>query len=57
MEAIAKAIEQYLTHTREAEDMGDRARKIILENYTWDQVAVKMQQIYQSILQFSTVDS
>jgi glycosyltransferase involved in cell wall biosynthesis len=57
VQAIAKAIEQYLTQTPEAEDMGDRARKIILDNYTWDQVAVKMQQIYESILQFSTVDS
>ncbi|MEH2191968.1 MAG: glycosyltransferase [Nostoc sp.] len=57
VQAIAKAIEQYLTHTPEAKDMGDRARKIISENYTWDQVAVKMEQIYESIIQFFPINS
>ncbi|QSJ15289.1 glycosyltransferase [Nostoc sp. UHCC 0702] len=48
--AIAKAIEQYLTHPQAAQDMGDRARQIIKEQYTWDKVAIKMMEIYQSII-------
>ena len=39
--AIAKAIEQYLTHPQAAQDMGDRARQIIIEQYTWDKIAAK----------------
>ncbi|MEH2140493.1 glycosyltransferase [Nostoc sp.] len=48
--AIAKNIEEYLTHPQEAKDMGDRARQIIREQYTWDKVAVKMVEIYQAII-------
>ncbi|BAZ47930.1 hypothetical protein NIES4103_05350 [Nostoc sp. NIES-4103] len=53
--AIAKAIEQYLTHPQAAKDMGDRARQIILEQYTWDKVAMKMSGIYQDIILNHTV--
>jgi glycosyltransferase involved in cell wall biosynthesis len=48
--AIAKDIEEYLTHPQEAKDMGDRARQIIREQYTWDKVAAKMVEIYQTII-------
>ncbi|MBH8561034.1 glycosyltransferase [Nostoc sp. CENA67] len=48
--AIAQAIEQHLTHPQQAQDMGDRARQIILEQYTWDKIAAKMVDIYQTIL-------
>ncbi|MBH8561036.1 glycosyltransferase [Nostoc sp. CENA67] len=53
--AIAKTIEQYLTHPQAAQDMGDRARQIILEQYTWDKVAMKMRGIYQDIILNHTV--
>jgi glycosyltransferase involved in cell wall biosynthesis len=48
--AIAQAIEEYLTHPQAAKDMGDRARQIIREQYTWDKVAAKMVEIYQDII-------
>ncbi|MEH2163373.1 MAG: glycosyltransferase [Nostoc sp.] len=48
--AIAKAIEEHLTHPQEAKDMGDRARQMIREQYTWDKVAAKMVEIYQHII-------
>ncbi|MEH2348529.1 MAG: glycosyltransferase [Nostoc sp.] len=48
--AIAKDIEEYLTHPQEAKAMGARARQIIREQYTWDKVAAKMVDIYQAII-------
>jgi hypothetical protein len=29
--------------------MGDSARKFILDNYTWDSIALKMISVYQEI--------
>jgi glycosyltransferase involved in cell wall biosynthesis len=54
---IASALDLYLSHPQEAKDMGDRARKIISENYTWGKIAIKMLKVYESILQFSTASS
>ncbi|QSJ15291.1 glycosyltransferase [Nostoc sp. UHCC 0702] len=48
--AIAQAIEQHLTHPQAAKDMGDRARVMIREQYTWDKIAAKMVEIYQTII-------
>jgi glycosyltransferase involved in cell wall biosynthesis len=49
-EAIINALMQCLQHPQQAKEMGDRARKFILENYTWDKIATKMIAIYQAIL-------
>ncbi|WP_392534638.1 glycosyltransferase [Nostoc sp. C117] len=48
--AIAKAVEEYLTYPQVGKDMGDRARQMIREQYTWDKVAAKMVGIYQGII-------
>ncbi|MEA5626088.1 glycosyltransferase [Nostoc sp. UHCC 0251] len=48
--AIASAIQQALNHPQEAKEMGDRARKLILENYTWDSIASKLISVYQDIV-------
>jgi glycosyltransferase involved in cell wall biosynthesis len=48
--AITKAIEQHLTHPQQAQDMSDRARQIILEQYSWDKIAARMIEVYQSII-------
>ena len=50
VEAIAFAIEHCLTHPQEAAQMGECARKLILEQYTWSPIATKMIEIYTSIL-------
>ncbi|MFN6460339.1 MAG: glycosyltransferase [Nostoc sp. DedVER02] len=48
--AIAKAVEQYLTHTLETEDMGDRARQLVLDNYTWNRIAENLMEIYTKLI-------
>ncbi|MBD1889380.1 glycosyltransferase [Coleofasciculus sp. FACHB-SPT9] len=50
VEAIASAIEHCLHHPQEAQQMGQCARKLVLEQYTWSPVATKMIEIYTSIL-------
>ena len=49
-DAIANALLRCLNHPDEAKAMGDRARQFILENYTWDKIAVQMKQVYIDIL-------
>lgn len=47
--AIASAIEYYLTHPQAVKDMSDRARQLIMEQYTWDSIAQEMFLVYQKI--------
>jgi glycosyltransferase involved in cell wall biosynthesis len=49
-ESIANALITCLQNPQEAKIMGDRARQLILEQYTWDKIAAKMIEIYQAIL-------
>ncbi|NET01091.1 MAG: glycosyltransferase [Sphaerospermopsis sp. SIO1G1] len=46
---IADALIQLLQDSNEAKNMGVRARQFILENYTWDRIALKMVAVYQDI--------
>ncbi|WP_042341406.1 glycosyltransferase [Calothrix sp. PCC 7507] len=48
--AIASAIEHYLTHPHEVQNMGDRARQFILKTYTWDKISTELVLLYSSIL-------
>ena len=47
---IATAIEHHLNHPQQAKAMGDRARQLILEQYTWDKMAAKLSATYEAIL-------
>jgi len=47
---IANALIHCLKYLDEAKTMGECARQFILENYTWDKIAVNLIQKYQSIL-------
>ncbi|GAX42128.1 hypothetical protein NIES4075_31280 [Tolypothrix sp. NIES-4075] len=49
--AIANALEDYLNDPQAAKQMGDRARQLVSEKYTWRQIACEMQQMYVEILQ------
>ena len=40
-----------LINPEEAQQIGDRARQFIFENYTWDKIANKMKKVYCDILQ------
>jgi glycosyltransferase involved in cell wall biosynthesis len=48
--SIAKAIIQLLEDDQQAKNMGYRARQLILDNYTWDKIALKMVSVYENII-------
>lgn len=52
--AIADALLHCLEEPEKAKMMGDRARQFIFENYTWNQIAINLMNIYQSILEQKT---
>ena len=47
---IANALIQCLKHPPQAKEMGDCARQLILERYTWEQVASNLSKVYTAIL-------
>ncbi|BAB76938.1 glycosyltransferase [Anabaena sp. FACHB-709] len=47
---IAASIQQALDYPQKAKEMGDRARQLICEKYTWDKVAGQLQEVYKNIL-------
>lgn len=49
--AIAAAIQQFLDYPQEGKKMGDRARQLIMEKYTWDNIACHLQQVYTDIVE------
>lgn len=50
-DAIADAILQCLSNPRIAKNMGARARDFILQNYTWDQAAQRLIQVYEAVIE------
>ncbi len=47
---IANALTKCLQNSQEAKAMGERARKLILEQYTWDSIAAKLIDVYAAII-------
>jgi len=45
--SIAHTLDEYLSCPKGVKDMGDRARQLIAENYTWNKVAAQIVEIYQ----------
>ena len=52
-QAITEALLTCLENLWEAKEMGDRARQFVFQNYTWNNIAYKMEQIYSKILTFN----
>jgi glycosyltransferase involved in cell wall biosynthesis len=48
--AIAQRIQHLLSHPQKAKEMGDRARCLILEKYTWNHIASNLFEVYTAIL-------
>ncbi|HFC09904.1 MAG TPA: glycosyltransferase family 4 protein [Chloroflexi bacterium] len=48
--ALVKAIDFLFSHPEEARAMGKRARKLVLENYTWEKNAEKTIKVYEEVL-------
>ncbi|MEQ8752642.1 MAG: glycosyltransferase [Coleofasciculus sp. G1-WW12-02] len=48
--AISSAMKQLLNHRQETKVMGNRARQLILEQYTWDGIALNLIAVYTAII-------
>lgn len=49
-DAIANGLIQCLQAPQQAKEMGDRARQLILEKFTWDRIALNLIEVYTAIL-------
>jgi glycosyltransferase involved in cell wall biosynthesis len=49
---ITDALQWCLVNPKEAQQIGDRAHKLIFKEYTWDKIANKMKKVYHDILQY-----
>jgi len=49
-DAIAQALIECLSDPLAAKSMGDRARQLVLNHYTWDRVAAQLIDVYSAIL-------
>jgi len=47
---IAAALIQCLQDPKAAKAMGERARQLVLTQYTWERIAAKLIELYQTIL-------
>ncbi len=50
VDAIADALINCLINPQQAQLMGLKARQLIFQNYTWEQAAKKLSQVYENIL-------
>ena len=48
---ITEALFWCLSNEEEANEMGQKARQFILENYTWNEIAIKLIEVYCSIIE------
>ena len=48
--AIALALDNYLTNPQRGKAMGDRARNFVFETYTWDHIVSQMIDVYTKVL-------
>jgi glycosyltransferase involved in cell wall biosynthesis len=48
--AVASALQHFLRDSKQAAEIGERARQLIFEQYTWERVATKMTEVYSSAL-------
>ena len=49
-EEIARALMECLKNPKQAKEMGDRARNLILERYTWNQISANLINVYGAII-------
>ena len=50
VEGLVEALDFLLSHPEEAQAMGKRAQKLVLENYTWEKNAEKTIRVYKEVL-------
>lgn len=50
VDSLVKALDFLLSHPSEAQDIGKRARDLVLKNYTWEKNAKKTIKVYKEVL-------
>lgn len=50
VDSLVEALDFLLSHPDEAKAMGERARRLVLENYTWEKNAEKTIEVYKEVL-------
>lgn len=50
VDSLVKAMDYLLSNPNEARAMGQRARKLVLENYTWEKNAERTIEVYREVL-------
>lgn len=50
VDSLVEALDFLLSHPVEARAMGERARRVVLENYTWEKNAEKTIKVYKEVL-------
>jgi glycosyltransferase involved in cell wall biosynthesis len=50
VDSLVEALDFLLSHPEESGVMGERARKLVLENYTWEKNAEKTIEVYREVL-------
>lgn len=50
VDSLVKAMDYLLSNLDEARDIGKRARKLVLKNYSWEKSAEKIIKVYQEVL-------
>jgi len=55
VDSIVEALDFILSNPDEAKEIGNRARKFILENYTWEKTAEKTIKVYKEVLNLAGI--
>jgi len=50
VDSLVEAVDFLLSHSNEAQEIGRRARDLVLEKYTWERSAEKLVEVYKDIL-------
>lgn len=50
VDALAAALRDLMTNATKRRAMGEAARRLVEEHFTWDSLAVRLEQVYQSLL-------
>ena len=50
VDSLVEALDFLLSHPDEARAMGERAREVVLANYTWEKSAEKVMEVYREVL-------
>lgn len=50
VDSLVEALDFLFSHPKESKALGERARELVLENYTWEKNAEKTIQVYEKVL-------